>query len=100
MANQNFSTSVEQQAPRGKRAQKGDAAAHLPELLETIVALAYALNEQTSVALSGNTTDQDGLLRGVQQLARQVGFLASIGQQQLGGIGVETNPIEWLCRNP
>lgn len=94
MATKNFIASAPQQAPQGERAQKGD---DLARLFGAIVNLAYAISEQTDTALSGNTMDLDGWLHGVQQLARQVGFLASIGQKELGESGAETNPIEWLC---
>lgn len=97
MATKNSIAPIKQQAPQGERTQKGE---DLARLLGAIVDIAYAINEQTNVALNGNTLDQDGLLRGVQQLARQVGFLASIGQRDLGETGAETNPIQWLCSNP
>lgn len=97
MATKNSIAPIQQQAPQGERTQNGE---DLCRLLATIVDLAYSINEQANIALNGNALDEDGLLRGVQQLARQVGFLASIGQRDLGETGVEANPIRWLCSNP
>lgn len=95
MATENLTVTAQEQAPQIGRVHKGE---DIPRMLAAIVDLAYAINEQANVALNGNTLDQDGLLRGVQQLARQVGFLASLGQRDLGDSGAETNPIAWLCR--
>lgn len=98
MADQNFSTAVEQQSPRSERAQKGGLD-HLGRMLETITNLASSINEQTNVVLCGGTDRGDDVLVGVQHLARQVGYLASCVQQELGHNGAETNPLEWLCPN-